>query len=88
MSLTTYSKGSIFPEAPGEGICCGSGCQNCVWLVYAEEVLRVIETHPDFSDKSNKKEIYRNIESQLKNEIQDPNLREFVLMDIRSKFRI
>ncbi|VDO66003.1 unnamed protein product [Heligmosomoides polygyrus] len=27
------------PVEPMEGSCCGMGCTNCVWLVYANEVI-------------------------------------------------
>ncbi|HWP18379.1 MAG TPA: oxidoreductase-like domain-containing protein [Burkholderiaceae bacterium] len=28
------------PEPPAEGACCGSGCDPCVWDLYAEERAR------------------------------------------------
>uniref|UniRef100_A0A0K0E181 Oxidoreductase-like domain-containing protein n=1 Tax=Strongyloides stercoralis TaxID=6248 RepID=A0A0K0E181_STRER len=84
--LSNTFSGIILPEIPEKGSCCGSGCQNCVWLVYAEDVLNAIKNHPDFKNKSDRKKVYNNIELLLANEIEDPNLREFILMDVRSKF--
>ena len=26
------------PTAPGEGECCGNGCEQCVWVVYRAAV--------------------------------------------------
>jgi hypothetical protein len=31
------------PEAPGEGACCGNGCDPCVWDFYEEERARWLE---------------------------------------------
>ncbi|XGW08175.1 hypothetical protein V3C99_010912 [Haemonchus contortus] len=27
------------PVEPMEGACCGQGCSNCVWVVYAQELI-------------------------------------------------
>lgn len=27
-----------YPEPPEDGMCCGNGCQHCVWFVYLEEM--------------------------------------------------
>ena len=63
------------PDPPPEGLCCGSGCQNCVWLNYADEMIRFYEGNVE-PDK---------IMEGLKG-IQDPNLRMFLEMEMKFKF--
>ena len=66
------------PEAPGT--CCMSGCANCVWLDYAEEVTKYYEMK---GGDLPKEEIIKEIESQMS----DPMVKAFVLLEIKSKFR-
>ncbi|VDM58467.1 unnamed protein product, partial [Angiostrongylus costaricensis] len=44
-------KGSGPPIEPIEGACCGQGCVNCVWSVYASEVVRYYNIVKDIEAK-------------------------------------
>jgi len=77
-TLSYYSTSAPPPEAPGT--CCMSGCANCVWLDYAEEVTKYYEMKGGDLPKD---EIIKEIESQMS----DPMVKAFVLLEIKSKFR-
>ncbi|XP_024886200.1 uncharacterized protein LOC112463821 [Temnothorax curvispinosus] len=53
--------------------CCMSGCTNCVWIKYAEELSNVIER----SDIDLQKTIFE--------KVQDPNMRAFLAMELRCR---
>lgn len=55
------------PEPPS--VCCESGCPNCVWIQYADELIQYC------GDKS---EAQKKVMSQIK----DPQVRAFVQMEI------
>ncbi|XP_037287323.2 uncharacterized protein LOC119180270 [Rhipicephalus microplus] len=57
------------PVPPGEEECCGTGCSNCVWLLYAEELV----------------DYYRDNGARAAEEvakIPDPNVRQFVKTEL------
>ena len=60
------------PEPPPEGLCCGSGCANCVWFVYAEELM----THYQDGGTAAMKSLDR---------VPDPNIREFLKMELKMR---
>ena len=66
------------PEAPTT--CCMSGCANCVWLDYAEELTKYYELKGGGMPKE---EIIKDIESQLS----DPMLKAFILLELKSKLK-
>ena len=51
--------------------CCMSGCANCVWIQYAEEVSSKLR---DGSDA---------VREIIMKEVQDPNMRSFLEMELR-----
>ncbi len=55
------------PELPTT--CCQSGCANCVWIQYAEDVAKY---YKDGGAKA----------KEAIDQIEDPNLRAFVLLEI------
>lgn len=63
------------PKPPPEGLCCGSGCQNCVWFVYAEELL---EYHNDGGKMA----------LEALKDVPDTNIREFLKMELKMKLKL
>lgn len=53
--------------------CCMSGCNNCVWIQYAEKLSNSLEN-------SN-----LDVQKQIMEKIQDPNMRAFLSMELRSR---
>ena len=60
------------PSPPPPGLCCMSGCQNCVWLEYAEDLSEY------FKDGGKKAE-------EALDDIPDANLKAFLKMELRMK---
>lgn len=62
---------------PDVSLCCGRGCTNCVWLQYAETLLK------HCSDKElNKKKII-----DLIDKLDDENLKSFLLFELKDKLK-
>ena len=66
---------------PGKGpppdlptTCCQSGCANCVWIQYAEDVAKY---YKDGGAKA----------KEAINQIEDPNLRAFIMLEISDIIR-
>jgi len=59
------------PEVPTT--CCQSGCPNCVWLDYAEELTKYY------------KDGGKGAMAAIQRDIEDPNLREYLLFEMRMK---
>ena len=66
----------VEPELPAN--CCMSGCANCVWLDYAENLLK----HYGKLDKNNLQKAISEIEK-----LNDENLKNFLLMEIKFKLK-
>jgi Oxidoreductase-like protein, N-terminal. len=64
----------VAPDPPPEGLCCGSGCAKCVWLVYAEELMVYHNDGGEMALKSLDK-------------VPDPNIREFLKMELRMRMK-
>jgi len=60
-----------FPEAPVS--CCMSGCSNCVWISYAEEIANL---YKDGGDRAR---------AVINKEVTDPCLKSFLLMELKYK---
>uniref|UniRef100_A0A224YF01 Protein containing Oxidored-like domain n=1 Tax=Rhipicephalus zambeziensis TaxID=60191 RepID=A0A224YF01_9ACAR len=57
------------PVPPGKEECCGTGCSNCVWLVYAEDL---VDYYKDGGAKA----------AEEVAKIPDPNVRQFVKTEL------
>lgn len=65
-----------------EGVaCCGSGCQNCVWLVHAEQILEYYGNNCAGSNEGIAKALGE-IEK-----LEDENLKAFLRMELRMKMK-
>ena len=51
--------------------CCMSGCANCVWIEYAENLSRLLKN----SDQS--------VQKIVMEKVQDPNMRSFLMMELK-----
>ena len=60
------------PVPPPAGLCCMSGCQKCVWLDYADELM---EYYQDGGKKAD----------DALNDVPDENLKAFLKMELRMK---
>lgn len=67
------------PEMPLT--CCGSGCQNCVWIKYADDLLKYYAGNDAKSQEEIRKAI-KQIE-QIENE----SIRDFLIMELKMKLR-
>lgn len=69
---TSQSSGNT-PAVPEEPTtCCMSGCNNCVWIEYAEQLSKI------FNDGGLKsKDI-------ILSKVSDPNMKAFLLMELRN----
>lgn len=56
------------PEEPSH--CCMSGCDNCVWIQYAEELNKIFK---DGGEKARKK---------ILEKVSDPSMRAFLLSEL------
>lgn len=64
-----FCKNKKIPSPPTN--CCMSGCANCVWLQYAEEISSQLQGGSDAARKI------------IMKEVQDPNMRSFLEMELR-----
>ncbi|KAL7071021.1 hypothetical protein ACQ4LE_009828 [Meloidogyne hapla] len=78
-----FVKAAKFPKAPQKDQCCGSGCPNCVWLQYVDNVLDYVKSLP--LDEKVVEEQKRHIRDELERNVPDDNLRMFLTIEIESK---
>lgn len=74
-------KNNDVPTVPDEVLCCGSGCQNCVWLEYAEKVLAYYGENYSESNEGIQKALAE--VDKLKND----NLKSFLNFELRMKLK-
>lgn len=61
---------SDIPDPPTD--CCNSGCDNCVWIVYAEELLNKFV---------NGGEVVR---KKIEEKVKDPSMKAFLLAELKA----
>ena len=64
-------------------VCCGTGCQNCAWLQYAEALLKF---YGDSCSK-NQENIHKAVMDEI-NKLDDENLKSFLTMELKMKLKI
>lgn len=65
---------------PPTSLCCEEGCVNCVWIEYADSLMQEYA----------KKNLSLDIEDILKKvdkEVDDPNIRAYIKLEIKSKLK-
>jgi len=67
------------PDPPAANLCCMSGCANCVWLDYADDMLK----HFERQGQSLKTE---EILELVDKSVDDQMVKAFIKMEIKSKF--
>lgn len=67
------------PEIPL--MCCGSGCSNCIWIQYAENLVKYYESQGEKKEKA-----LQDALSKI-DKIEDVNLRDFLTMEIKIKLK-
>ena len=67
-------------KKPELAACCGSGCHNCSWLTYADELLAYYEELNKRNEGVEK--LLQEIEK-----MEDANLKAFLKMEIKFKIR-
>jgi hypothetical protein len=67
-------------KKPELAACCGSGCQNCSWLTYADELLAYYE------ELNKKNEGVEKILQEIE-KMEDANLKAFLKMEIQFKIK-
>ena len=65
---------------PPTNLCCMEGCVNCVWIEYVENMAK------EYSRKNQILDIQEIID-QIENDISDPNLKAFIILEVKSKTR-
>ena len=65
---------------PPTNLCCMEGCVDCVWIEYVENLAK------EYSRKNQTLDIQEIIE-QIENDISDPNVRAFIILEVKSKGR-
>ena len=63
---------------PPTNLCCMEGCVNCVWIEYVENMAK------EYSRKNQTLDIQEIID-QIENDISDPNVRAFIILEVKSK---
>ena len=71
---------SVQPPVPTlPGPCCMSGCANCVWLDYAEEMVTYYQS---LGKKMELTELLHTLEDN----VDDPMVKAFLKMELKSKY--
>ena len=61
------------PDPPSAGLCCMSGCANCVWIMHAEELIKFYKKSGDAKKK---------ILELIDKEVEDESLKAYLKFEI------
>ena len=70
------------PPPPPLGLCCMSGCANCVWLEHADDLVKHFTDHGRGQDFK-----VEDLLAQVDEQIEDDMVKAFVKMEIKMKFK-
>lgn len=77
---------SLFPKPPDPLSCCGSGCANCVWIQYVDDVNAYFDKPQVKSTNAHKiLNKFKAIKEEMEKHVDDENLRSYLLMEIKAK---
>ncbi|CAD5226342.1 unnamed protein product [Bursaphelenchus xylophilus] len=76
----------VFPEPPDPLSCCGSGCQNCIWIEYAEKVGQFFKEHPE-GNKLTAAQKEEKIQRLLRENVTDTNLRAYLSIEVKTNMK-
>ena len=68
-----------FPDAPSN-MCCMSGCANCVWLDYTDDMIKA------YAKKGEKLDL-KIILQEIDENVSDPMIKSFIKMELKTKFK-
>ena len=78
MEDSAMPRGSAHPELPTT--CCMSGCSNCVWIDYADEI---VNFYAKKGESLKLEALLKDIDDNLSDEM----IKAFVKMEIKFKYR-
>ena len=64
---------------PPTNLCCEEGCVNCVWIEYVDSLMK------EYAKKNLSLDI-EDILKEVDKEVDDPNIRAYIKLEIKSKF--
>jgi hypothetical protein len=77
VQIRSIDKESQQIDLPEHSLCCGTGCQNCVYLQYADAIMKI--------DSQNQREMKRLYE--IIDQLEDENLKAFLNFELANKLK-
>ena len=71
---------SVSLPDPPSNMCCMSGCANCVWLDYTDDMIKAYENKGQTLDLSI-------VLKEIDDNVSDPMIKSFIKMELKSKFK-
>lgn len=65
---------------PPSNMCCMSGCANCVWLDYTDDMIKTYENKGQTLDLNI-------VLKEIDDNVNDPMIKSFIKMELKSKFK-
>ena len=71
---------SVSLPDPPSNMCCMSGCANCVWLDYTDDMIKTYENKGQTLDLNI-------VLKEIDDNVNDPMIKSFIKMELKSKFK-